>query len=209
MPKRRQNENSDEINLTNREEAFVEEMVNPETKSGAEAARKAGYSPKTARQAASENLTKPHILKAIAKRRAELAQISQVKADEIFVSAAAEMYSTIDDVLDKNGRFDIKKARRTGAIHHVRKLSFKETKFGTSVSFEMASAADARREISDYLGLKQLPRENERKLQATVNAIRQYLADHPEADREVVIRTFASGRGVETDHVIEELEKIQ
>ena len=200
---------NDPEKLTPMQEKFVEAMTNPDNKNATQAAIKAGAAKSSANVQASKWLTKTNIRNAIERRRKELAEISRITPDEIFGSALREVLSTIDDVLDEQGRFCIKKARKTGAIHYVRKLSFRETKFGTNVAFEMADAAAARRELSEYLGMKQLPRENERKLKATVDAIRNYLHDHPDADREKVINVFARARQLDLDAVIEQLETIQ
>lgn len=57
--------------LTAKMKRFVAELVI--TRNGSEAARRAGYSARTARQIAAENLTKPAIQAAIAEAEAELA----------------------------------------------------------------------------------------------------------------------------------------
>ena len=56
--------------LTDRQERFVIEYL--ACANGAEAARAAGYSERTARQMANENLTKPDIVSAIEAKRSEL-----------------------------------------------------------------------------------------------------------------------------------------
>ena len=56
--------------LTDRQERFVIEYL--ACANGAEAARAAGYSERTARQMANENLTKPYIVAAIEAKRSEL-----------------------------------------------------------------------------------------------------------------------------------------
>jgi len=55
--------------LTTKEQLFVMEYL--ACNSGAEAARRAGYSEHTAREIAYENLTKPHIKEALEAKRAE------------------------------------------------------------------------------------------------------------------------------------------
>ena len=56
--------------LTDRQERFVIEYL--ACANGAEAARAAGYTERTARQMANENLTKPYIVSAIEAKRSEL-----------------------------------------------------------------------------------------------------------------------------------------
>ena len=55
--------------LTTKEQLFVMEYL--ACNSGAEAARRAGYSENTAKEIAYENLTKPHIKDAIEQKRTE------------------------------------------------------------------------------------------------------------------------------------------
>ena len=58
--------------LTAKEQRFVDHIISDPKRNGTQAAIRAGYSPKSARSIASENLTKPHIQAAI--RDAEEAQ---------------------------------------------------------------------------------------------------------------------------------------
>lgn len=60
-----------EGNLTRRQERFISEFL--VTRNGSESARRAGYSPRTARQMATENLSKPAIKAALAVKEGELA----------------------------------------------------------------------------------------------------------------------------------------
>ena len=67
--------------LSKRQGLFVNALVI--TRNGAEAARRAGYSVKTARQIASENLTKPYIQAAIAAKETELATALEIDRNAI------------------------------------------------------------------------------------------------------------------------------
>lgn len=60
------------MGLTTKQRRFVEEYIGPANFNAAEAARRAGYSEKTARAIGSENLSKPDIAKAIEDRLNEL-----------------------------------------------------------------------------------------------------------------------------------------
>jgi len=66
-----------EPKLTLKQEKFIDAYI--ETGNGAAAARLAGYSEHTAREIACENLAKPNIKSAIAKRRSELMKDSETK----------------------------------------------------------------------------------------------------------------------------------
>jgi hypothetical protein len=206
MNKKKKNIVKSDDELTPMQEKFAGEMVNPETKNATQAAIKAGASQKTARSIASRWLTKANIRNAIERRRKEFAETSKITAEEVFGSVIREMLVSIDDVLGENGRFDIKKARRTGAIHYVREISFRETKFGTSISIKMADQSAARREIEDLLGMKQEPRENEKKFKDTIAAIRDYLESHPEKTLEEVAPVFSRGRGFPVEKILQELK---
>lgn len=61
------------MTLTAKQMRFVDEYV--VTRCGAEAARRAGHSARTARSIASKNLTKPDILAEIAAKETELADV--------------------------------------------------------------------------------------------------------------------------------------
>lgn len=67
--------------LTSRQAAFVQEYLID--LNAAAAARRAGYSPKTANRIAAENLSKPVIADAIAAAQAERAERTQVTADQV------------------------------------------------------------------------------------------------------------------------------
>jgi phage terminase small subunit len=149
--------------LTARENKFVEAMADPNTKSLTEAAIKAGYSLKSARYIGYENSTKPYIKKAIAERKKRVIEHTRVTPEEVLGSAVFNMRSSIDDLLDEGGSFDIEKARQTGAIDIVKKL--KETtrtiidQDGNSqtvktVEVEIESPAAARRQVADYINVQ-------------------------------------------------------
>lgn len=69
------------IALTPRQQRFVEEYI--VCGSGAEAARRAGYSERTARQIAAENLSKPDIQAAIEAARAHEAEYWQLQKRDV------------------------------------------------------------------------------------------------------------------------------
>lgn len=195
--------------LNRRQIAFVEEMAKPKPKSATQAAKDAGYSPKTAGVIATEILQKPYILEAIEKRKAEVAKFANITPETVLGAAVRQATSSIDDCYNAKGYFDIKKARRTGAIHLIKAIRRTPNKYGESVTIEMYAADEARREIAEYLGMKQMPRENEQKLKRTIQAIRDYMQDFPEADIDRVAEVFSRGRGVPKEQILEHLEMVQ
>lgn len=78
------------MTATLKQKAFVDFYVT--CRNGAEAARRAGYSEKTARQIATENLSKPVILAAIAEKEAELKRKLDIDKDAV----VAELLGTIE-----------------------------------------------------------------------------------------------------------------
>lgn len=125
----------------------------------AEAARRAGYSEKTARFIGAENLTKPNIAAAVAAGLAERA----MGGDEVLARLADHARSTADDfitvyesplhdivgqpILDRDGNaivryfpsLDLEKARQRGMLHLIKKVSY--TAHGPSVELYDAQAA--------------------------------------------------------------------
>jgi phage terminase small subunit len=74
--------------LTDRQERFVVEFL--ATANGAEAARRAGYSEHTAKEIASENLTKPNVKAAIDRKRTEIMADSEDKVQWLVERLTAE-----------------------------------------------------------------------------------------------------------------------
>ncbi len=198
--------------LTDRERSFVERMADPSVKSATQAAIDAGYSQKSARVIASQNLTKLNIRAAIEKRKADVARHSKVKPEAVLGATVMRAFASIDDCLDENGHFDINIARETGGINLVQSISRTQTKYGESIRFQMYSAAEAQRELGDYLELKRFPRECEENLRWKAQALCDYLADYPEASREQAFRVFARGANVtveEMQRAVDSLDETQ
>lgn len=82
-------------NLTPRQQRFVSEYLID--LNATQAAIRAGYSEKTARQVASENLTKPNIAEAIAEARSRLAQKAEWSAVDRLLSLKAIHDASMED----------------------------------------------------------------------------------------------------------------
>jgi len=102
--------------LNDKQRAFVEHYL--ACWNGAEAARRAGYSVKTAREQASDLLTKPNIKAAIAQRIAEL----KMSADEVLLRLADHARGSIEHFMDGQDEFSLAEARKQGKMHLVKKL---------------------------------------------------------------------------------------
>lgn len=126
------------------QEKFIEEYI--KCRKGAEAARRAGYSERTARQMAHENLTKPDILQEIEKRTKENA----MGVDEALSRLADIARGTIEDFVSFTHEpypaftLDLGKARERGVLHLIKKLEYDKD---GNPKIELYSAADANRFI--------------------------------------------------------------
>lgn len=98
--------------LTKKQENFCREYIID--CNATQAAIRAGYSAKTAKVIASENLTKPYINNCIAELMKEKEEAQIAKADEVLRYLTSVMRGeTVDEVLDKDGyRYKLKVAER-------------------------------------------------------------------------------------------------
>lgn len=140
--------------LTPLQDRFVDAIVSPDVKSATQAAIQAGYSPITAPELGSLNLRKPYVVAAIEERKRECEQFANITANQVLGATARRAYATVDDALDADGNFDIKKARKTGAIHLVKKLTKTHTQHGTNVAVEFYSNESAQDKLGQYLGME-------------------------------------------------------
>jgi phage terminase small subunit len=130
--------------LTDKQQAFVEHYLT--CWNASEAARLAGYSPKTAAKIGSENLQKPDIARVIEARLAEL----KMGADEVLTRLADHARGSLKDFVDVNtGEIDLAKAEKAGKLHLLKKYKktrryFKGELSEESVDIELhdAQAAD-------------------------------------------------------------------
>jgi phage terminase small subunit len=153
--------------LTPRREKLVKELANPETKSVAEAARKAGFAPSSINSTVYGIVRDPVISEAIEKRRRRALAHHNVTPEEVIGSAVFQMRSSMDDVLDEEGSFSMEKARETGAVDLLKKhketiktvyrTETKETETTKTIEVELLTNQDARKEVANYIGLEKSP----------------------------------------------------
>lgn len=111
---------------------------------------------------ASRLMKKAKIAKPIRQRIQMALANANVTDAEILGAATRQARSSVADVIDENGNFDLKKAKKTGAIDFVKKIKttkrITEFEGGTaetvSTEFEMLTNQDARKELANYLGLE-------------------------------------------------------
>lgn len=138
--------------LSAKQEKFIEEYI--KCRNAAEAARRAGYSVRTARSIGAENLTKPDILKEIEERTKANAMGINEALSRLAEFARADLGQWLSD----DGAVDIAQMKRDGATHIIRKVKRTE-RSGVSASgakwrevtgeVELYNAKDANKFIAE------------------------------------------------------------
>jgi phage terminase small subunit len=149
--------------LTPRREKLVRELADPNVKSVAEAARNAGFAPSSAYTTVYNIINDPFISEAVEKRRKRALAHYKVTPEEVIGSAVFQMRSSMDDLMDEEGYFDLQKARETGAVDLIKEIEFDqkidletgEKSIRHKVKFDAPSAA--RKEVANYIGLEKSP----------------------------------------------------
>jgi phage terminase small subunit len=88
--------------VTSKQTRFVHEYLID--LNATQAAIRAGYSAKTARSIGSDNLTKPDIQQALAKRKAQQLTRADVNADKVLTGLARIAFSDPRQLFDENGK---------------------------------------------------------------------------------------------------------
>lgn len=120
--------------LSNKQRIFVEEYL--KCWNAAEAARRAGYSERTARSIGQENLTKPDIIEAIRVRVAETA----MSADEVLLRLADMARSSMGDFINEAGSLDLKQAALRDKLHLIKSYTITD-KGGERIELHDAQTA--------------------------------------------------------------------
>lgn len=107
--------------LTNRQRVFVELYLT--LWNATEAARQAGYSPKTANEQASRLLANVSVKQAVETRIAE----KTATADEVLMRLTAHSRGNMDDFIGPLDRIDLDQARARGVMPLIKKLKQRTT----------------------------------------------------------------------------------
>jgi phage terminase small subunit len=111
-----------EIKLNSRQKMFVEAYFATSFNAG-EAAIKAGYSHKSARQVASRLLTNANVARAIEKRLTTKLADEQMRGDEVLSLLAQHARGNMEDYIDPDSlAVDFKKAKLAKKLHLVKKF---------------------------------------------------------------------------------------
>jgi phage terminase small subunit len=146
--------------LTAKQQRFVEAfLVNP---NGTRAAVQAGYSPKTARFIASENLRKPVIFTAIAKAKAQQLARDESSIKKVREELALIGFANLKDIFDANG--DILEPARwphhlQGMVNYSKRKRVRRTRDGeitrevTHISVNLSKKLKALQILGKSLGM--------------------------------------------------------
>lgn len=133
--------------MNTRQTVFVLEYL--QCWNASEAARRAGYSEKTAGSIGEENLKKPEIAAAIKRRITDKA----VKADQVLLLLGDHARGSMADfiTIETNGAwaFDFLKAQALGRLHLIKAI--KTTRYGTEL--ELYDAQSALEKLGKALGV--------------------------------------------------------
>jgi phage terminase small subunit len=156
-----------EPKLTDQQIALVEAYIGPARFNATNAAIMAGYSERSAYEMGSRNLKKPEVRRYVNERLAE----NCLSANQVLSRLADIANGSIEDLLDEDGNFDYKVAKKSGKLALVKKLKRKKTSklveveanetaegketlestiVHEDVEFEMYSAHEALRDIGKY-----------------------------------------------------------
>lgn len=83
------------MSLTAKQKVFIQEYL--QDLNATQAAIRAGYSPKTAKEIGAENLTKPHVAAAIKKAVDERAEKLEISAEQVVTDLAKVAFAKMDD----------------------------------------------------------------------------------------------------------------
>ncbi len=142
--------------LTTRQRVFIEEYLTCGV--GTEAARRAGYSIKTANEQAARLLAKVSVKQAIERRISEL----KATTDEVLLRLASHSRGTMDDFIGPLDRIDLERVRERGKMHLIKKLKEKTTTISKEsgedietheIEIELYDAQAATVQLGKLLGL--------------------------------------------------------
>lgn len=151
--------------LTVKQKKFTEVFLRTGNRS--QAARAAGFAANRARQTAYDLLVdKPLVRDHVNKRRAVLMDRWEMRTEEVVGALAEIATSSIGDVLEENGSFDIEKCRDRCTDHLIKKIKVtrRVDRLGEetiTTELEMYSRLEALAQLVGIFGLKQSDKSND------------------------------------------------
>ena len=134
--------------MTNKQKRFCDEYLID--CNATQAAIRAGYSPKTARDIGCENLTKPNIQAAIAKAMAERSKRTGVNQDRVVLELAKIALVKMTDIVDSQGR--IKSDASPDDLACIESVKYKESESDTGSSVEREVKIASKLKALELLG---------------------------------------------------------
>lgn len=134
--------------MTKRQKCFVEEYLID--LNATQAAIRAGYSPKTAKDIGCENLAKPNIQRAIAEQMAERSKRTGVNQDRVVRELAKIAFVKLTDIVDANGQ--IKSTVTDDDLACVESLKYKRSDFDNGYSEEREVKISPKLKALELLG---------------------------------------------------------
>jgi hypothetical protein len=86
-------------------------------------------------------------------------------------------FASIEDSMDENGALDFAKAKKNGSAKLIKKITTQHTKNGTNTIVEFYPRTEALSQLSDILGIKQLPKTNDKDREAWASEIAAKIAE--------------------------------
>lgn len=142
---------SKEIKITEKQKVFINEYLRDFN--GTQAAIRAGYSPKTARQTAYENLTKPYIRQEVSNELERIYDEFKNDQDKIIRELAVVAFSKITDyltILDEEITIKNSDEVPSEIIGAISEISIADTKDGKRKSIKLHNKIEALKMLVQY-----------------------------------------------------------
>jgi hypothetical protein len=187
------------------EQRFVENIAAGMTQTAAYKEAYPKASDASARACASQKLTDPNIQAAVIQERKDQAASAAGVTVAMVVGGVAELaFGSIADIPFVDGHVDWERARESGVDKLIKSIRVQRhtTKDGrdfVTTNIELYSRLDALKELGDYLGVKQKPRENDAEIEKVARAYKSWRDRHPNAteeERRLYLQEFAKGGSV-------------
>ena len=136
--------------LTKKQQRFIEEYLID--LNATQAAIRAGYSVASAKEIASENLTKPNIQKEIAKAMAERSKRTGISQDRVVQELAKLAFVNISDVVDLSTGL-IKKTATAEDLACIQSIKIKPTEYGEEREIKFYDKKGSLESLGKHLGM--------------------------------------------------------
>lgn len=134
--------------LTEKQQRFVEEYLLD--LNATQAAIRAGYSVKTAKEQGSQNLSKLNIQTAIAERMAERSRRTGVNQDRVVLELAKIAFVKMTDLVDSNGK--IREDATDDDLSCIESIKYKHSDTDTGYSVEREVKVSSKLKALELLG---------------------------------------------------------